>query len=118
MQISLKYRAMSASNRKPSYVLSFLLGVTLMLAFSKLGASNPQSPHHVYELRLYHVNEGKMDALKARFGDRITVIVNRPAAAAAAQAAGVSVIAVGAAAPVPGATIVPDWAEFAKHLDP
>ena len=77
MQTSLKYRAMSASNRKPSYVLSFLLGGTLMLAFSKLGASNPQSPHHVYELRLYHVNEGKMDALKARFGDHTDAIFRR-----------------------------------------
>src|SRR4029077_19313384 len=27
-----------------------------------------KTPHHVYELRLYHVKEGKMDALKARFG--------------------------------------------------
>ena len=69
MQTSLKYRAMSVSNLKPSYVLSFLLGVTLMLAFSKLGASNEQPPSHVYELRLYHAKEGKMDALKARFGD-------------------------------------------------
>src|SRR5205809_1263318 len=55
---------------KPSYVLSFLLGVTLMLAFSKLGASIEQPPSHVYELRLYHVKEGKMDALKARFGNQ------------------------------------------------
>jgi len=77
MQTSLKYRAMSASNLKPSYVLSFLLGVTLMLAFSKLGASNPQPPHHVYELRLYHVNEGKMDVLKARFGDHTDAIFRR-----------------------------------------
>jgi hypothetical protein len=77
MQTSLKYRAMSASNLKPSYVLFFLLGVTLMLAFSKLGASNPQSPHHVYELRLYHVNEGKMDALKARFRDHTDAIFRR-----------------------------------------
>jgi len=77
MQTSLKYRAMSASNLKPSYVLSFLLGVTLMLAFSKLGASNPQPPHHVYELRLYRVNEGKMDTLKARFGDHTDAIFRR-----------------------------------------
>ena len=77
MQTSLKYRAMSASNLKPSYVLSFLLGVTLMLAFSKLGASNPQPPHHVYELRMYHVNEGKMDVLKARFGDHTDAIFRR-----------------------------------------
>ncbi len=78
MQTSLNYRAMTASNLKPSYVLSFLLGVTLMLAFSKLGASNAQPPpHHVYELRLYHVNEGKMDALKARFGDHTDAIFKR-----------------------------------------
>jgi len=44
---------------KPSYVLSFLLGVTLMLALSKLGASNAQSPSHVYELRLYHAKREK-----------------------------------------------------------
>ena len=69
MQRLLKCRAVSASNLRPSYALSFLLGVTLMFAFSKLGASNAQPPQHVYELRLYHVNEGKMNALKARFGD-------------------------------------------------
>src|SRR3954453_5531668 len=62
---------------KPSYVLSFLSGVTLMLAFSKLGASNAQSPPHVYELRLYHAKEGKMDALKARFGDHTDALFKR-----------------------------------------
>jgi len=75
MQTSLKYRALSAL--KPSYVLSFLLGVILMLAFSKLGASNAQPPHHVYELRLYQVNEGKMDALRARFGNHTDAIFKR-----------------------------------------
>jgi hypothetical protein len=69
MQTSLKYRAKSASNLRPSYVVSFLLGVTLVLAFGKLGASNEQPPLHVYELRLYHAKEGKIDALKARFRD-------------------------------------------------
>ena len=77
MQTSLKYRAMSAPTLKPFYVLSFLLGVTVMLAFAKLGASNPESPHHVYELRLYHAKEGKMDALKARFGDHTDAIFRR-----------------------------------------
>src|SRR5256714_14938938 len=77
MQTLLKYRAMSASNLRPSYALSFFLGVTLMFAFSKLGASNAQPSHHVYELRLYHVNEGKMNALKARFGDHTDSIFKR-----------------------------------------
>src|SRR5258705_8094040 len=77
MQTSLKYRALSAANLKPSYVLFFLLGITLMLAFSKLSASNAQPPTHVYELRLYHAHEGKMDALKARFGDHTDAIFKR-----------------------------------------
>jgi hypothetical protein len=54
---------------KASYVLSFLCGAAVMLGFSTLRGANAEAPHHVYELRLYHVNEGKMDALKARFGD-------------------------------------------------
>src|SRR5690348_9585565 len=58
-------------------VLSFLLGVALMLAYSKLAASDQPSPHHVYELRLYHAKEGKMDALKARFGDHTDSIFRR-----------------------------------------
>src|SRR2546423_14862268 len=77
MQTSLKYRAKSASNLRPSYALSFLLGVTLMLAFGRLGASNEQPPSRVYELRLYHAKEGKMDALKARFGDHTDSIFKR-----------------------------------------
>src|SRR5437773_10368595 len=77
MQTSPKYRVMNASNLKPSYVLSFVLGVTLMFVFSKLGASNAQPPSHVYELRLYHVKEGKMDALIARFGDHTDAIFKR-----------------------------------------
>ena len=48
-----------------------------MVVFSKLGASNAQSPSHVYELRLYHAKEGKMDALKARFGDHTDSIFKR-----------------------------------------
>ena len=48
-----------------------------MLGFSTLRGSNTESPHHVYELRLYHVNEGKMDALKARFGDHVDAIFRR-----------------------------------------
>ncbi len=38
-----------------------------MLGFSTLRGSDPS--HHNYELRMYHVRPGKIDALKARFGD-------------------------------------------------
>ena len=46
-----------------------------MLGFSVLSGSTPG--HHVYELRLYRVHEGKMDALKARFGDHTDAIFKR-----------------------------------------
>jgi NIPSNAP len=62
---------------KASYALSFLCGAGVMLGFSTLSGSNTESPHHVYELRLYHVNEGKMDALKARFGNHTDSIFRR-----------------------------------------
>jgi NIPSNAP len=55
--------------------LSFLCGAAVMLGFSVLSGSTPG--HHVYELRLYHVHEGKMDALKARFGDHTDAIFKR-----------------------------------------
>src|SRR5258706_381127 len=40
-------------------------------------ASGLKDSHHVYELRLYRVNEGKMDALIARFGDHTDAIFRR-----------------------------------------
>ena len=77
MQSPLNDRAMSVRLLKPSCLLAVLCGAALMLAIVKLPASGPQLPHHVYELRLYHVKEGKMDALKARFGDHTDVIFKR-----------------------------------------
>jgi hypothetical protein len=71
IQTLLKYRA------KGVCVLSFLLGVTLMLAFFKLGASSAAPVSHVYELRLYHAKEGKIDALKARFADHTDALFRR-----------------------------------------
>ena len=62
---------------KKFYLLSFICGAAVMLAFTKLGASNAESLHHVYELRLYHVNEGKMDALRDRFGNHTDLIFKR-----------------------------------------
>jgi len=55
--------------------LSFLCGAAVMLCFNALSGSNPS--HHVYELRMYHVNAGKIEALKARFGDHTDAIFKR-----------------------------------------
>ena len=60
---------------KTACLLSFLCGVALMTAFTTLGQSKPSQ--HVYELRMYHVNQGKIDALKARFGDHTDAIFKR-----------------------------------------
>ena len=60
---------------KPVLLLSFVCGVAVTVGFSKLAKSS--ASHHVYELRLYHVNEGKMDALIARFGDHTDAIFKR-----------------------------------------
>jgi hypothetical protein len=77
MQTALKKRAASASMLKPSHIFSFLCGAAVVLGFSTLRRSNAQAPRHVYELRLYHVMEGKMDALKARFGDHTDALFRR-----------------------------------------
>ena len=55
-------------------ILSFVCGAAAILGFQSL-ASNPS--HHVYELRLYHVNPDKMDALSARFRDNTDAIFKR-----------------------------------------
>jgi hypothetical protein len=62
---------------KPSYFLCLFSGALVMLGVSTLRGSNTQTPNHVYELRLYHVKEGKMDALIARFGDHTDAIFRR-----------------------------------------
>jgi NIPSNAP len=60
---------------KTSSILSFFCGVALMTALTTLGQSN--AAHHVYELRMYHVNPGKMDTLIARFGDHTDALFKR-----------------------------------------
>ena len=60
---------------KTFHVGSFLCGAAVMLGFSTLRGSDPS--HYIYELRLYHVHPGKMDALKARFGDHTDAIFRR-----------------------------------------
>jgi hypothetical protein len=56
-------------------LLSFFCGAAVTLGFSSLMGSNPS--HHVYELRMYHVNPGKMDALRDRFADHTDALFKR-----------------------------------------
>lgn len=72
---TMKLAAAKLSGIKTASLLSFIAGGAVTLGFSNAGG--PSSSHHVYELRLYHVNEGKMDALKARFGDHTDAIFKR-----------------------------------------
>ena len=67
--------AAKLSGMKVAALLSFIGGAAVTLGLSNLGGPNPS--HHVYELRLYQVNEGKMDALIARFGDHTDAIFKR-----------------------------------------
>ena len=60
---------------KASYVICFLCGIAVMLGSNVLTASKPAP--HVYELRMYHLNPGKMNALKARFADHTDAIFKR-----------------------------------------
>jgi NIPSNAP len=71
---ALKIAAAKFSSMKIFYLLSFLGGAAMTLGLTSL---NGKTSQHVYELRMYHVNEGKMDALKARFGDRTDAIFKR-----------------------------------------
>jgi NIPSNAP len=56
-------------------ILSFLCGAAAMLGFNAIHGANPA--HHVYELRMYHVNQGKTEALQARFRDHTDAIFKR-----------------------------------------
>jgi hypothetical protein len=62
---------------KAAHVLSLLCGAAMMLGFSTLRGSGMESTHHVYELRMYHVNPGKMEALIARFADHTDALFKR-----------------------------------------
>ena len=72
---TLKLALAKLSGMKAASLLSVIAGGAVTLGFSNVGGSS--SSNHVYELRLYQVNEGKMDALKARFGDHTDAIFER-----------------------------------------
>src|SRR5215470_20423253 len=58
-----------------STLLSFIGGAVAALGFSMLAKF--ENSQHVYELRLYQVNDGKMEALKERFGNHTDAIFKR-----------------------------------------
>src|SRR5215831_10453857 len=72
---TIKVLAAKLSGIKTASLLSCMGGAAVTLGLSHLAGSTP--PPHVYELRLYQVNEGKMDALIARFGDHTDAIFKR-----------------------------------------
>ena len=59
-----------------THLVSFVGGAVLMLGLSLVSQSNAQSSH-VFELRMYTVNPGKLEALKARFGNHTDAIFKR-----------------------------------------
>lgn len=61
-----------------SNILSFLCGAAVVLAVTMIaGPSHAQAPNHVYELRIYHANPGKLDAVNARFRDHTDEIFRK-----------------------------------------
>jgi|SRR5215472_12387888 len=72
---TLKIALAKLTSIKTASFLSFLGGAAVTVGLSNISGSN--SSQHVYELRVYHVNEGKMEALIARFGDQTDAIFKR-----------------------------------------
>ena len=68
-------RAGGLANIQTTYLLSFVCGVAFMIALNTLAQSKPSQ--HVYELRMYHVHQGKADALRNRFGDHTDAIFRK-----------------------------------------
>jgi hypothetical protein len=65
---------------KLSHIVCFLFGVLFMASVNTLRGSDAQSatqPQHVFELRMYHANPGKIDALVARFRDHTDALFAR-----------------------------------------
>jgi len=54
-------------NLRLSHVYSFVIGAAIMFGMGSLTRDEAQTRGHVYELRIYHASEGKLDVLKNRF---------------------------------------------------
>ena len=62
---------------KISHVSAFVMGALLTLGVSMTTQSRAASANHVYELRTYHANPGKLPDLETRFRDHTIEIFNR-----------------------------------------
>lgn len=62
---------------KKSHLISFISGALLMVGATAVSQSQAQPPNHVYELRMYHANPGKLDALQKRFREHTIDIFNK-----------------------------------------
>jgi hypothetical protein len=61
-----------------SHILSFVCGGAAVFGVNMIvGQTNAQSSAHVYELRIYHANPGKLDAVNARFRDNTDAIFKK-----------------------------------------
>ena len=72
---TIKVLAAKLGGVKAASLLSFIGGAAVTIGVGQLSGSRP--PQHVYELRMYQVNEGKMEALIARFGEHTDAIFKR-----------------------------------------
>ena len=61
---------------KISHFASFALGAAAMLGFTMMNQGHAASTH-VYEMRTYHANPGKLADLEARFRDHTITIFNK-----------------------------------------
>jgi hypothetical protein len=62
---------------KVSHFASFATGIMVMLGISMVTQSHAAPSTHVYELRTYHANPGKLPDLETRFRDHTIEIFNR-----------------------------------------
>jgi len=69
------FESRKTDQRDMKMFLSFVCGAVVMLGFNAMRGANPS--HHVYELRMYHVNQGKTEALQARFRDYTDALFKR-----------------------------------------
>jgi hypothetical protein len=70
---------MKSVTMKTSHFLSLAVGVAAMLGISMVHPthSQAQSSTHVFEMRTYYANPGKLEYLKKRFRDHTVTIFNR-----------------------------------------